>query len=454
MLDKQLKLADRSPQDVAQPQASPQQAKESTELSEQQETQRQRVDGEDETPQGKKTEKDSKCGSSSADGQENGIAGILEGIGLLGLTDQQESHAGDMEVLVKDGEGHAPQDGEIWNISARMPEKDMARIFSANLNAQAVQIKQTVSIGQIEQPGKTEQSIKIEQSVKTEQTACSLENISKPAQVAQNQGKAVDKLSAVFEKIMSRAADDQQNMQSDSSAKPAAPFIRGTETVVPPTGKGQNETEPDTDTQLNGQQEKPDAPSPLKGIAPHVTTLDGTIHFVAKEVPVALQVGERAIPDVQQVQENLTDIVESIRINSGSDVQEFEITLRPEYLGKIQISLIRDETGISAAFKASDRAVRQLLQPQMEGLQQLLKDKGVPITRLEVVNEQSAAANNFSGRQNMGWQQSAYANTNGQRRNNAGHSVQSNAAAIGLYSPAQGAAIAARRLYSSVEFQA
>lgn len=427
MLDRQLKLADENTKEVTQLKASSPPEKESG-WQAAQETKPQRVSEREDEPPEKTTQKDSKCDSSAADGQENGIAGILEGIGLLGLTDQQESPAGETEAIATEGAGPAPQEGEIWNISARMPEKDMVRIFSANLDAQAVQAQEAG------------------------QAACPLENISNSAQAAQKTNKEADRLAVAFEEAMARAAEDRQPTEDGSVAKLSVGVQSVAETEAPPVGKGQTET--DADALPEQGQDQTDAVSPHKSVAPHGAAFDGAIRSASPETPAVAQEGDASPVAQQQMQENLSDIAESIRIRSGADVQEFEVTLRPENLGKLQISLVRDDTGISAALKTGDRAVRQMLQPQMEELQRLLKDKGVPITKLEVVNEQSASANGWSGQQNAGWQQNAYARASGQRKDSTGQNAGANTAAIGLYGAAQGTVRTTRSIYSSVEFQA
>jgi flagellar hook-length control protein FliK len=433
MLDIQLKLADENTREVTRPEASSPPEKESG-WQAAQDTKPQRVSGEADEPPEKMAEKDSKCDSSAADGQENGIAGILEGIGLLGLTDQQESPAGETAAMATEGAGPAPQEGEIWNISARMPEKDMVRIFSANLDAQAVQAQET---GQAREIG---------------QAACPLENISNSAQAAQKTNKEVDRLATAFDEAMARAAEDRPPAEDGSAIKLPADVQSVAETEAPPASEGQTET--DADALPEQGKDQTDAVSPHKSAAPHAAAFDGAIRSASPETPAVAQERDASPVAPQQMQENLSDIAESIRIRSDADVQEFEVTLRPENLGKLQISLVRDDTGISAALKTGDRAVRQMLQPQMEELQRLLKDKGVPITKLEVVNEQSASANGWSGQQNAGWQQNAYAHAGGQRKDSAGQNARANTAAIGLYGAAQGTVRTARSLYSSVEFQA
>lgn len=400
------------------------------------EPQRQRVDGEENGLRDKDKEKDSKCDSSETDTQGNELAGILEGIGLLGLTDQQESPADTNGTEATEGEGQYPQDGEIRNISARMQQEDWTQLCGADPDAQAVQ---------------------------TDEAARSLENVGSAACAAQGTGKEVEKLSSIFDDILARSAEDGQNREG---AWPTdglvSPLDQQTETIVSVAEEDQGRNEANADTLLHGGKGKTvdaaDTADTAKGSGDvHQNNLSssGTVHASVEDTSQAAENESEAVPDTQEARENLNDIVESIRINSEADVQKFEVTLRPEHLGKLQISLVRDEAGISASLKADDHTLRQLLQPQMDELQQLLKDKGVPITKLEVVNEQSASTNSFTNRQSTAWQQNAYTGENRQGKNDTGQSAQTGTAATEVYNPVHNSVAASiRSMYSSVEFQA
>lgn len=481
LLNRQMDAAKQAKDGVVEPKASAPPEAENGENAARR-TQRHTIDRADLIPPEENAQKDSKCDSSQTDVLEYGIVGILEGIGLLGLRDQQEPPADGIGVAATDGMAQPPQvNGESWNISARMPETDAAQEMGAGEGAQATQageaacslenissVAQDKGAGEQTQPTLPEQARAVEDAgvpthsgqtpvqaygggAQTEGTLAQPENPALGAQAGQSGAKEVERLSAAFNEVMSRAAGDRPNAKETAVLEQAAAVVHTIQANEEQTGEEQ--ANGSFDAMPNPDKDESVETKPAQNAPQGAFSLEGaTARTAAQAGEAAAATGE--VVQEQQVQENLNDIVESVSIHSADDVQEFEITLRPEHLGKLKINLVKDGTGISVALDAKDDKVRQMLQPQMEELQQLLKEKGVPVTRVEVVPEQFAAADGRNARQDTSWQQNRGERANAQRRTTAGRSERAGVAAAGLYSPAERAPAALRSPYSSVEFQA
>ena len=90
------------------------------------------------------------------------------------------------------------------------------------------------------------------------------------------------------------------------------------------------------------------------------------------------------------MEENISKLVEKITSQQVSGEQEFTIDLKPDFLGKLSIKLITDGDGIKAQIKAADLAAKSLIQQEIPGLTETLKSRGVLIHSVEVSYETAA----------------------------------------------------------------
>jgi flagellar hook-length control protein FliK len=95
-------------------------------------------------------------------------------------------------------------------------------------------------------------------------------------------------------------------------------------------------------------------------------------------------------------------IIQKMTASVQEGKQQFEIALKPEYLGKLSIKLEMDNDGIKAHIKASDTSVKGMIADQLPALQEALKEKGITVTHIEVTYERPAFDSQQSHQQN--WQ--------------------------------------------------
>ena len=254
LLNRRMNAAKQTADDAVEPKASAPPKAENGENAAQR-TQRRTIDRADLIPPEENAQKDSKCDSSQTDVLEYGIVGILEGIGLLGLRDQQEPPADGIGAAATDGMAQPPHvNGESWNISARMPETDLAQGMSAGEEAQATQagqaacslenISSTAPQGAPEQtppvlPQGTSAEGNTSVPAQMDAEAVQSENPTLGAQAGQNGVKEVEKLSAAFDEVMSRAAGDRPSARESAVLEQAAAIVHTIQANEEQTGEGQ-----------------------------------------------------------------------------------------------------------------------------------------------------------------------------------------------------------------------
>ncbi len=100
--------------------------------------------------------------------------------------------------------------------------------------------------------------------------------------------------------------------------------------------------------------------------------------------------------------DNITEIIDRISASANEGKSEFSVDLKPEFLGKLSVKLTMDSDGIKAMIKAADQTVKSLIQAEIPGLTDMLKDKGIEVRQIEVSYE--AAAFDFNSQQgNSDW---------------------------------------------------
>jgi flagellar hook-length control protein FliK len=105
---------------------------------------------------------------------------------------------------------------------------------------------------------------------------------------------------------------------------------------------------------------------------------------------------EPLVPTSQDMEENIAKIVDKVSSTLLEGKQEFDVKLKPEFLGKLSIKLTIDDSGIKAHIKAADLSVKSLIADQLPTLTESLKEKGVNMTNIEVVYD-NPTLNNGQG---------------------------------------------------------
>jgi len=83
-------------------------------------------------------------------------------------------------------------------------------------------------------------------------------------------------------------------------------------------------------------------------------------------------------------EDNVTNIVDQICITSAEDKQSFDIKLKPDRLGSVNIKLAMQNGSIKVEIKAQDASVKGLIADQLPALQTLMEQKGLTVSNIEV----------------------------------------------------------------------
>lgn len=87
---------------------------------------------------------------------------------------------------------------------------------------------------------------------------------------------------------------------------------------------------------------------------------------------------------VQQIREIADQILEKIRIVVSQDTTSMEITLNPESLGRVSLSIISKEGAMTAQFTAQTQIAREAIESQMVVLRENLENQGLKVEAIEV----------------------------------------------------------------------
>jgi len=84
--------------------------------------------------------------------------------------------------------------------------------------------------------------------------------------------------------------------------------------------------------------------------------------------------------------ENLFDgFVQAVRLAQRAGEAEIRVHLKPDFLGKLSIRVLADESGMRVQIKAENEIVRQIMQDNLADLQQRLAEKGFASDQLSVL---------------------------------------------------------------------
>lgn len=86
--------------------------------------------------------------------------------------------------------------------------------------------------------------------------------------------------------------------------------------------------------------------------------------------------------------ENAVRIVDKMKAQVGEGKSEFEIQLKPNFLGKLNIKLTMENGEMKMLIKTQEAVVRSLIAEQLPAMQEMLREKGFAVTSADVVYEQ------------------------------------------------------------------
>ncbi len=137
--------------------------------------------------------------------------------------------------------------------------------------------------------------------------------------------------------------------------------------------------------------------------APQKEQVSGTDALQQPLVPFARLSVELSTAELETLEK--TQAVHTALERLSEDLQhlratptELQLTLEPQRLGALTISLTMTEHGLSAHIKTADRQISELIGAQLQTLTEGLRDKGVTLDHVEVSYESLAQQNGQSGR--------------------------------------------------------
>ncbi len=128
------------------------------------------------------------------------------------------------------------------------------------------------------------------------------------------------------------------------------------------------------------------------------------------------------------VKDNVIRIVDKVATQAADGKYEFDVTLKPEFLGKVSIRLMMENGSIRMQIRTHDLSVKGLFTDQLSGLKSLLKDKGIAVTNIDIEYQSGMSGGYEAYRQN-----SSHSGAQHSRKHNSSRFDADELAAIGLY---------------------
>ncbi len=140
-----------------------------------------------------------------------------------------------------------------------------------------------------------------------------------------------------------------------------------------------------------------------------MTDVRETAPKAAPGISAPTEAETRAAEAPKSDRDNIFRIVDSVSTQSKEGKHEFEIGLKPEFLGKVRIKLTMEKGSIHMRIDTDDPNVKQMLLDHSNSLLGELRDKGVAISGMDISYDNQAT---FDGTQQQ------HAGRNGSRQEN------------------------------------
>jgi flagellar hook-length control protein FliK len=86
----------------------------------------------------------------------------------------------------------------------------------------------------------------------------------------------------------------------------------------------------------------------------------------------------------ESVRESVLKIVDRVKTEASEGKYDFDIDLKPDFMGKVSIKLTMEGGSVKVQIKAEDASVKALLSDQSTNLHTMLKEKGIPVSTVDI----------------------------------------------------------------------
>ena len=335
---------------------------------------------------GENEEEDSRCFDLELQKLVEGIVGIIEGFGLLDYNMEESviDEISDLIASVADiktlpGEtdaGQAEYIKQLSDIIARMPNAENNEAF-----AQEAQEAFEKIFGEYQCSFDNTNSTGVKVKVQIQETG-----VEKATEKPGEEPDAADRIKLMIKAALRKSAGTEAKKSGLTPGKDSD--------EVKNNAKNENKGE----AKLEPEAAKPNAAAAAQRTAPETSDVSRP-----QSINQSQSIEQTAQNDMD---ENVIKIADKIVLRQTEGKNEFDVSLKPSFLGKLSIKLTMESDGIKAHIKAADQYVKGLISEQLPELSQALKEKGVNMSHIEVVYEspmQTSADRQFNGQnQNMG----------------------------------------------------
>lgn len=339
----------------------------------------------------------------------NEIVGILEGFGLLDYRSdlpqvpsesKADTSANAADMLLQGMMQSSEQTGTLEKY-ARMLSKDQLSQLPEDMQ-QAILKAVGDYLGSFESTNK-----KIAQTIATQdatQTAALEATQTTSASAAADTAALPDKIASLLLKLAAK-----QDAKPVESALKADSVMPSEVSAVSADAKSQTVTEPAESTAIFSKQEMAAQTGNTK-----VQTDDAKVQTDKPNIPAADQLPQQAsktdmpvqpsaqsqvtqntdtvqtkadVPQTAQtdfVKDNVMRIVDKLSTEVSDGKYDFDVELKPDFLGKVNIKLTMENGEIRMQIKTDDIGVKGMFADQASSMQAVLKDKGIAVTNIDI----------------------------------------------------------------------
>ena len=308
------------------------------------------------------------------------IVGILEGFGLLDYQTDNHSALTDMSQLTANNsqstEAAADTATQQMNMSdqfARMLIKDQPGALPQDVQQQIIADAGKYS-GSLESTNNQPQADIPDMPAQGDEAALLLKTKMAPENTAKTaMGTSV-------------AAETKEVAGEPAQAVPETPIESVQDALKTASQTAQAVSKPAGKAEVL-QAKASDETAASTGTATAAET--GPVLGKASQTDAAPVVPETQEADTDFVRNNVIRIVDKVSTNVQEGRHEFDVELKPDFLGRVSIRLTLEDGEIRMQIKTDDPGVKGLFADQAGSLQNALKEKGIALSNIDITYQES-----------------------------------------------------------------
>lgn len=194
------------------------------------------------------------------------------------------------------------------------------------------------------------------------------------------EGGAAEEAGPVIEIVEEKSAETEKDAENPAGEMEAAETLKEGVRSEQTEKNSQNKN---AEEGFHGNRESGKEPASFFDQEAGTNPMDMLLQNLSNHMPVE-DASMAAAQRLELMRDIVNQVLEQLRITVKPDTTSMELTLNPEHLGKVSLTVISKDGHLTASFVAQNEVTKEAIESQIQTLKESLNSQGIKVEAIEV----------------------------------------------------------------------